>query len=322
MTDLDQVTRLRPAVDDPTPEWLAATRNAMMDHAAEPRRPRSWTQRRGNLVAAAAGIAVLALLAVITPSSSNLMTPGTQHNQYVYVKQGYTDENGGQLSISEGWYRIDSGTVEQPPRTGPPCTGPFIRVTSIAPPSSRAPAGGVSKGGPCPDLKPGAVRELTSPGSDAPSIIGWSHEQLTTLPTDPTQLRAKLYEMAKEVIAHKPKDQTWDYANTPDGEVFILVWATLLKALAPPDLVTACYQVLPTIPGIIVNHDVKDAAGRPGVGFTLAPDHQPAWETTAVFDPTGAHFLGTNAITDGHPEWPEKLVLFSSTLVDKIGDRG
>ena len=73
MTDLDEVTRLRPDVGDPTPDWLAATRAALLEHAdgAPAQRPRG--SHRGTLVALVAGIAVLAVIALVVPASSMLI---------------------------------------------------------------------------------------------------------------------------------------------------------------------------------------------------------------------------------------------------------
>ncbi|QUQ72280.1 hypothetical protein [Kutzneria sp. CA-103260] len=318
MTDLDQLSRLRPDVSDPTPEWLAATRQALLEHA-EGTRPRRARSNRGTLIALAAGVAVLAVIALVMPASSTL-TPSNRHDQFVYVKEGFADEKNGQLTLSEGWYRTDSGKPQLRPTAKPNCpTGSIVTSPSSAAPSSSGPYTGCS--GPFPS--PGQVRDLLVPSYPEPGIIGWSRQQLETLPTDPEVLRSRLYDMAKDIIVHAPKSppDSQDYAAAPDEQVFALIMGTLLKAIAPQPVVTALYQVALTIPGVTVDQNVADAAGRSGVGVTRSPDNGKGYRETLVFDRDSRRFLGSNGVAIGWSDYVPSIVILSSGLVDHLGDR-
>lgn len=294
MTDLDRVTRLRPDVDDPTPDWLAATRAALLERTAEPTRRRG--PHRGMLVALAAGVAVLAVIALVVPATT--MLAAGPRIQYLYVKQGFSDEKDGRLSLSEGWYALDSA-------------GP-VRTVRV----SCTPSAGVA----CTGSSAGALLGPLVLRGSPPSILDWSYRQLATLPTDPTQLRAQLYDMANGIVTQQQKDakQQVFFSTDPDEEVFSLIEGTLVKAIAPPELVTAMYQVSLTLPGVKAEPSAKDAAGRSGVGVT----HEgTAYRSTLVFDRPGGRFLGLNDVDVKWPDYVPSTVILSAGLVDHLGDR-
>jgi hypothetical protein len=302
MTDLDEVTRLRPDVGDPTPDWLTVTRAALLEHADGAPAQRHRGSHRATLVALVAGIAVLAVIALVVPASS-MLTASTKA-QYVYVKQGFSDEKGGQIGVSEHWYAID-GSMSLPTHPVPSCTPPNVSV-------------GDGHGGPrcAVQLKPGDGDQINI----TPSIIGWSYQQLQTLPTDATTLRGRLYDLAKQVVAGGPTPPQ-SSVNTIDTEVFALVSGTLGQARAPQPLVTAFSQVLPTIPGVTVDQNVTDAAGRPGVGFVREPENGKGYRSTLVFDHDSHRFLGVNDVDVSWTDYAPSTVIFSSGLVDHVGDR-
>ncbi|MFI9385941.1 hypothetical protein [Kutzneria sp. NPDC052558] len=294
MTDLDRVTGLRPAVEDPSPDWLAATRAALLERAAEPRRRRG--PKGGGLVALAAGVAVLAVIALVVPATQLLIAgPKTQ---YVYVKEGFSTEPNGALAIAEGWYPLDSGVpAPNPPSNTGPCQGTNGTVVACAP--------GAQAGSP-----------VLGYGDQTAEPLNWSYRQFASLTTDPQQLRTWFYDLTRRKLANTGAVDDEDL----NEKVFLLIGDTLKKALLPPGTVTALHQVLTMIPGAVVDQEAADASGRAGVGITRQGPTYP-YRTTLVFDRTSHRFLGENNVDLKWAAYMPSFVILSSGIVDRLGDR-
>jgi hypothetical protein len=284
MTDLEQIARLRPDVDDPSPEWLAATRTALLER-------RSWEplrSRRSILVAAAA---VVAVLAIVVPASSALKAPAhvtAVPDQYTYVQQGFSYDNWWVTYTYEDWFRNDSG---EPVDSGPDCR-----------------------------MGPGVVpaRCHTGPHSElmwaGQSLGELSVDQFRALPTDTAQLRAKIYDMARQWLAKVSPG----LADGADQMAYRTICLSLLTGRAPQPLVEAFYRVLPTIPGVQTVPHVSDGARRPGVGFTRLD----SWgRLTPVFDAASHRFMALNLDKDQPAGGLKSIVLLGSGPVAKVGDR-
>lgn len=85
------------------------------------------------------------------------------------------------------------------------------------------------------------------------------------------------------------------------------VGGMLHEKLVPPAARAALFEAVATVPGLTVVADVRDAAGRPGVGVSWSHGDEP---TTLVLDPSTHEFLG----------WPGEAVL-ASGVVDEVGQR-
>lgn len=310
MSDLDQLNRLRPDVADPSPAWLAANRAALLEHAAASRPARHRGGRGRVLMAAAAGVAVLAVIALVLPAGSKLVT-ANQPLQFVYVKQGFQKGDAGPFTVAEAWYPVGSGTAATIHGDPTLCT------TYHNQPSDPVVTA-------CPNLPPGAIPPENRWSLPEPDVLTWSYRQYQELPTDADRLRARLYELARKTIADRPSGQSVDpeaYAGSVDQEVFILIGGILVRGLGTPELAAALHQVLVTVPGTTVDQHAQDATGRPGVGYSHGPDQTAAYRTSLLFDQDGRRFLGVRAeVLQPHAFMPS-IVMFSSGLVAAVGDR-
>ena len=104
-----------------------------------------------------------------------------------------------------------------------------------------------------------------------------SYEQLLDLPTDADRLYERLRQAAERG------------GSGPDDELFTIVGDLLRGAPIPSDLRGALYRVAARVPGIRAVGEVRDAAGRRGVG--IGRDNQGV-RSVLIFDPATAELLG------------------------------
>ncbi len=104
---------------------------------------------------------------------------------------------------------------------------------------------------------------------------------LSTLPTDPDQLRTLLEE--REV----------EGGPAGDAETFVIITDLLVLPQAAPELRSALYQVAATLDGVENVGPTTDAIGRPGTGIAYTSS-QLGWTVRHefVFDPNTSAFLG------------------------------
>ncbi|AEM87386.1 CU044_5270 family protein [Streptomyces violaceusniger] len=122
--------------------------------------------------------------------------------------------------------------------------------------------------------------------------------QLKALPTDPDALLKKL-KSGSGVVKSR-------LAET----IFESVGAILDQATLLPDLHAALYRAVAKLPDVRVVENVKDGAGRTGIGLTYA-DHKKPSETPSeywVFDSKSLAYLGTDT-----------SALLDATVIDEKG---
>lgn len=105
-----------------------------------------------------------------------------------------------------------------------------------------------------------------------------SYEQLLDLPTDADRLYQRLRRAAER-----------GGGSGPDDELFTIVGDLLRAAPIPSDLRGALYRVAARVPRIRAVGEVRDAAGRRGVG--IGRDDQGV-RSILIFDPATAELLG------------------------------
>jgi hypothetical protein len=129
-----------------------------------------------------------------------------------------------------------------------------------------------------PGVAPGAI------GLDWPDFKGVPWDDLWTLPTDTTGLRARVREMAAIT------------GNNIDQEMFIDIGDLLRETPAPPKLRAALYNVAATIPGVKLLGPMTDHAGRPGVGVGRK-------DVVLIFDVHDGRLLEDREQADGPHPW-------------------
>ncbi|MFJ3091577.1 CU044_5270 family protein [Streptomyces sp. NPDC086838] len=111
---------------------------------------------------------------------------------------------------------------------------------------------------------------------------------LASLPTDPDALLRRL---AGEITADQDARNTPADERDPDQDAFDAIGELLRETLMPPRTAAALYKAAARIPGVSVDSDAVDAAGRHGIG--VARDNTRAgWRTAWVFDSATLEYLG------------------------------
>ena len=137
---------------------------------------------------------------------------------------------------------------------------------------------------------------------------------LSGLPTDPTELKARIE--SREIEGGPPGD----------AETFTIIADLLRETYAPPALRAALYKIAAELPGVELIGQTKDPAGRDGiaVAYTNAgPRHE------LIFDPDTSVMLAERfVVTDATKEYrvdPGTVVgwaaYLSSGIVDSTSER-
>jgi hypothetical protein len=105
---------------------------------------------------------------------------------------------------------------------------------------------------------------------------------LTTLPTDPAQLRSWIYQHPDG--GQPGNDQAW----TDIGDM-------LREMLVPPKLAAALFRVAATIPGARVIPHVTNVLGRPGIAVARF-DRGFQANAALIFDPRTYQLLGEGEV--------------------------
>jgi hypothetical protein len=175
--------------------------------------------------------------------------------------------------------------------------------------------------------EPGAVR-FASPEDEA----RWRAAGAPALPaTEPRDERYGPGELAAVAPDALPSDPAALLAllerrtvlDAPPGDLQTLdLIADLLRpATAPPEQRAALFRAAALLPGITVDGEVLDPAGRPGVGFSLVKGDR---RLQLVFDPTTTELLGERTLRAG-PQGTWRLVQEAAYLafavVEEIDER-
>ncbi|MEV6130816.1 CU044_5270 family protein [Streptomyces violaceusniger] len=133
-------------------------------------------------------------------------------------------------------------------------------------------------------LRPNGEPVLTQTEDIAMSPGDLTFRQLEALPTDPDALLKKL-KSGSGVVKSRLTETVFENVGT------ILDQATLL-----PDLNAALYRAVAKLPDVRVVENVKDGAGRTGIGLTYAHREKRYTATSEywVFDSKSLAYLGTD----------------------------
>lgn len=165
-----------------------------------------------------------------------------------------------------------------------------------------------------------------------------SYAYVRQLPTDPQALLARLYATFSPG-GDRPYGKLRFSQEEQHRLVFHLAMKLLWAHVLPPGVQAAIYQALPSIPGVQLQRDAVDAAGRHGVAFARINDGRVRQEI--ILDPRTYQYLGWRRIAvkdfvdegtiiygrkDPHPhvargtilEWQART---AAAIVDRPGQR-
>jgi hypothetical protein len=115
---------------------------------------------------------------------------------------------------------------------------------------------------------------------------------VSRLPADPRALLARLY--ATVSGGQKPYDHARFSREEQHRMVFDFIGDVLRDNIAPPGVQAAIFRALPMIPGVRLQRDAVDAAGRHGVAFARV--HDGHVRTELILDPRTYQYLGLRQI--------------------------
>jgi len=255
--------------------------------------------RRGRAVAAAAGLALVAVLgaAVLVarqlpqeqePASptTNAAEPTPRPHQWVYTKELRVEYRGRKPFTIELWDRVDGKKFVRPinPRR-------VARATKVRRERMDFPSFQQVRFPRCPD-KPERI----------PPAVGLAHwfPNPAAVPTDPDGLLAAIYQLVED-----PACAPIPVGDTVQDRAFMLIDG-MFQTVLPADVRVALYQALAKIPGVTVTQGATDATGRRGVAFARAaaiegPGSSGWLRLEIILDPDTYHYLGArHVVTRDH----------------------
>ncbi|MEV7424862.1 MULTISPECIES: CU044_5270 family protein [unclassified Streptomyces] len=255
------------------------------DHA-----PASSTAGTSSRATAPRGAAVL--LDRIASVAGKSDEPTVGDDQFVYVKSLQSDnegEFGGPVKLTEPRERevwmsqkagpvIDVGLIHQ--------DGSYFPIT-VGVPDGETPVG-----------YPAGLNRPT-------------YTWLASLPTDPDALLRRLTtEITRDQDARDTPAEDRDQAQ----DAFETIGELLVETLMPPKTAAALYKAAAKIPGVTVDSDAVDAAGRHGIG--VARDNTRAgWRTAWIFDSTTLEYLGERSYLIRDTSMGKKGTLINKSAV-------
>jgi hypothetical protein len=230
--------------------------------------------RHGRVVAAAAGLALVAVLgaavlvarqlpqdrepaapaANATELANRAATaaaarpiPDPRPHQWVYTKELTVEHGVGKPYTHEHWTRVDGRKFVNQQHNDPRAarTTKVIRQRRQLPPFPQG----------CPPGQPARIRPAVGLGRYFPNPAA--------VPTDPDGLLAAVYQLVEDPACAPI------LGDTVQDRAFHLINA-LLQTVLPAEVRAALYRALAKIPGVTVAHGATDAAGRRGVAFARA----------------------------------------------------
>jgi hypothetical protein len=148
-----------------------------------------------------------------------------------------------------------------------------------------------------------------------PSLANPTPSYLASLPTDPDQLKSVL---RAEAAKDGPTDQA-------DRLIFkrVSALATTADALLSPELRSALYRVLATVPGVERVPGQVDLAGRTGVAIAQTANGK---RTEIIIDPASSRMIGSRTVAlTARDGIAAGTVIFSASanqkIVERLGDK-
>ena len=294
MDELAAVRQLLAEPPPPEPDVVTAARARLERATRDPGTPRWRAPRRPWRLAAAAGLAAAVAAGVII---AQVIAPGGANSA-------------GVLTVRELAYRAAAGAAGQPAvrpgqwvfwqeKTGGRGCGTGCGTFHVWTTADPRHAAWVYQGkvvtighGPLPFI-----------GQPQPSIVpkdrggGWavggvngripvSYAELSSLPRDPRALDRYLGRLSV------PHPRGW---GSPAAREFTIIEMMLTSYVMPPRLTAELYQALGEIPGVTVDDQAVDVAGRPGVGF-ISPALPGAGNTEIILSPRTYALMGDNLL--------------------------
>lgn len=164
----------------------------------------------------------------------------------------------------------------------------------------------------------GSYFPITVGGPDGEKAVGYpaglnrpTYTWLASLPTDPDVLLRRLTtEITRDQDARDTPAKERDEAQ----DSFDAIGELLRETLMPPKTAAALYKTAAKIPGVTVDSDAVDAAGRHGIG--VARDNTRAgWRTAWIFDPTTLEYLGERSYLIRDTSMGKKGALINQSAV-------
>ncbi|MFC8538596.1 CU044_5270 family protein [Streptomyces sp. NPDC057249] len=141
----------------------------------------------------------------------------------------------------------------------------------------------------------GAYYPITVGVPDGEKPVGYpeglnrpTYAWLASLPTDPDALLRRL---AAEITTDQDARNTPADERDPDQDAFEAIGELIQETLMPPKTAAALYKAAARIPGVSVDTDAVDAAGRHGIGVAR-DDTRTGWRTAWIFDAETLAYLG------------------------------
>ena len=252
--------------------------------------------RHGRVVAAAAGLALVAVLgaAVLVARqlpqerapaapTANAAEPTPRPHQWVYTKELRVESGGGKPSRIEHWIRVDGKKFINAVSERRTAGAPKVRRERMQWRQLRSSR--------CPGM-PEGIRPAVGLGAFFPDP--------SAVPTDPDGLLAAVYQLVKD-----PDCAPIPVGDTVQDRAFMLIDG-MLQTVQPAEVRAALYQALAKIPGVTVVQGVTDAAGRRGVAFVRAaaiegPGSSGWLRLEIILDRDTYHYLGArHVVTRDH----------------------
>jgi hypothetical protein len=217
--------------------------------------------RRGRAVAAATGLALVAVLGAVVlvarqlPQDQQTVAPTAnaadstpKPHQWVYTKELQVEYGDRKPFTYEHWIRVDGKKFVNQDQNDPRAARTkYVRKErmQILPVPQGCPAG-----------QPARIRPAVGLGRFFPNPAA--------VPTDPDGLLAAVYRLVED-----PECAPILVGDTVQDRAFMLIDG-MLQTVMPPEVRAALYQALAKIPGVTVAQGATDAAGRRGVALARA----------------------------------------------------
>jgi hypothetical protein len=259
--------------------------------------------RRDRVVAAAAGLALVAMLgaAVVVARqlpqerepaapAANAAEPTPRPHQWVYTKELQVEYGDRKPFTYEHWIRVDGKKFVNQDQNDPRAA----RTRNVR--KERMQLRSFPQG--CPPGQPARIRPAVGLGRFFPNP--------SAVPTDPDGLLAAVYQLVED-----PACAPIPVGDTVQDRAFMLIDG-MLQTLMPAEVRAALSRALAKIPGVTVAQGATDATGRRGVAFVRAAaiegPRSSGWlRLEIILDPNTYRYLGArHVVTRDHftPDTP------------------